>query len=137
MPNCKCPRTCSMDYLGLVASMTVCGSDGSTYDNICELQQFACTHQLDLVPRTLGKCPHDGSGDEMQKRRGREMDSAPALGNLCVDDADCLVYNSLCGQLNALRLKSCECRQGFFPSKDLTQCIQGSLECIQQGMDTI
>ncbi|VDL76734.1 unnamed protein product [Nippostrongylus brasiliensis] len=55
-PDCECPVHCDMEHLGLVANMSVCGSDGTTYENMCHLQQFACKHQLDLVPSSLGIC---------------------------------------------------------------------------------
>uniref|UniRef100_A0A0R3QAX9 EGF-like domain-containing protein n=1 Tax=Brugia timori TaxID=42155 RepID=A0A0R3QAX9_9BILA len=60
----------------------------------------------------------------MQRRRERKLDTTPILGNLCVDDTDCHVFNTYCGQVNFLELKNCKCKEGFFPSKDMTQCIQ-------------
>ncbi|KIH62681.1 Kazal-type serine protease inhibitor domain protein [Ancylostoma duodenale] len=37
--------------------MSVCGSDGTTYEDMCQLLQFACKHQLDIVAVSLGICP--------------------------------------------------------------------------------
>ncbi|VDK73629.1 unnamed protein product [Litomosoides sigmodontis] len=126
MPTCKCPERCSLDHLGLAAEVITCGSDGNTYDSICELQQFACIHQLDVVPTELGTCPQDASNgkDETQRRRERKLGTPALLGNLCIDDTDCRIFNAHCGEMNFLKLRACKCRVGFFPSKDMAQCIQ-------------
>lgn len=62
----------------------------------------------------------------MQRRRERKLPATePMLGNLCINDTDCRIFNAYCSELNFLQLKSCKCRKGFFPSKDSTRCLQG------------
>ncbi|KAF4078101.1 hypothetical protein AMELA_G00195500 [Ameiurus melas] len=53
--RCVCPKEC------VVSKQPVCGSDGTTYMNECELHVRACTEQLDLHVVVQGECKTCGS----------------------------------------------------------------------------
>uniref|UniRef100_A0AAY5EY32 Agrin n=1 Tax=Electrophorus electricus TaxID=8005 RepID=A0AAY5EY32_ELEEL len=53
--RCVCPTEC------VGARQPVCGSDGTTYENECELNVRACTKQLDLHVAAQGECKTCGS----------------------------------------------------------------------------
>ena len=51
LPVCKCPLVCTSDY------RPVCGIDGKTYGNMCDLEAAACqTRHFKLKIRHLGEC---------------------------------------------------------------------------------
>lgn len=56
-PECQCP-VCTMQLNGYssLINLTMCGSDGQTYVDMCHLLTNACKYQIDLVAVSIGSC---------------------------------------------------------------------------------
>ncbi|XP_037076211.1 agrin-like [Pollicipes pollicipes] len=49
--SCQCPTDCPS-----FGGQRVCGSDGVTYDSLCELQRHACVTSTNVTARLTGEC---------------------------------------------------------------------------------
>lgn len=52
-PRCACDMKCSTDKS---QQQPVCASDGKTYGSECQLKQFSCRDQKDIVVSAFGPC---------------------------------------------------------------------------------
>ena len=48
--QCSCPRICTADY------NPVCGTDGRTYSNECQMRVTACSQGMMIKIKSRGKC---------------------------------------------------------------------------------
>ena len=47
---CECPSNCSN------ANSPVCGSDGKTYENECQLQRYSCINRVKITAKSMTAC---------------------------------------------------------------------------------
>ena len=53
--RCQCLETCS-SYGDSVDSWPICSTDGTDYDNICEMRKASCRLMTDIEKKYDGKC---------------------------------------------------------------------------------
>lgn len=104
--ECECPWDCDDHRKGY----KVCGTDGKTYDDICQLKFAACRFNSTLNLRSMGSCPTSNKRTTRQLRVTRESvprtTESPVIiskpNQPCVHDDDC-------GRLALCEFQICNC----------------------------
>ncbi|XP_014796963.1 PREDICTED: agrin [Calidris pugnax] len=116
--QCVCPR-CERQPLA-----PVCGSDGLTYDNQCELQVASCQQKKSIEVARMGPCEDEcgsggsgsGDGSECEQDRCRQFGGwwdEDAEDDRCVCDFTCLTVprNPVCGSDGVTYTNECELKK--------------------------
>lgn len=104
-PQCKCIQSCTFEL------SEVCGSDGVTYQNECELKRAACLNKNQLEIAKRGPCPRTKCIPHCHKR------SRPVCGSDGVTyENECLLKKSACEKNKEIRIVNNGSCQGMYVS---------------------
>ncbi|XP_061044900.1 follistatin-related protein 3 isoform X1 [Eubalaena glacialis] len=110
-PRCECAPDCS----GLPARLQVCGSDGATYRDECELRAARCRGHPDLRVMYRGRCRKSCAHVVCLRPQSCVVDQTGSAHCVVCRAAPCPAPSSpgqeLCGNNNVTYMSSCHLRQ--------------------------
>uniref|UniRef100_A0A4W2EUR0 Follistatin-related protein 3 n=1 Tax=Bos indicus x Bos taurus TaxID=30522 RepID=A0A4W2EUR0_BOBOX len=110
-PRCECAPDCT----GLPARLQVCGSDGATYRDECELRAARCRGHPDLRVMYRGRCRKSCAHVVCLRPQSCVVDQTGSAHCVVCRAAPCPAPSSpgqeLCGNNNVTYLSSCHLRQ--------------------------
>lgn len=123
--RCLCKFDCknNKDYF----QSPVCGRDGNTYRSECQLRQYSCRVQQEIVIVKYEPCtdaPHAVYGADAKRQdilsdgTGTVMTVYGLIGDQCLDDRDCFIDDTTCFE------GVCTCQPGFKPTASNLTCLE-------------
>ncbi|XP_038169989.1 follistatin-related protein 3 isoform X1 [Arvicola amphibius] len=110
-PHCECAPDCE----GLPTGLQVCGSDGATYRDECELRVARCRGHPDLRIMYRGRCQKSCAHVVCPRPQSCLVDQTGSAHCVVCRSAPCPVPSSpgqeLCGNNNVTYISSCHLRQ--------------------------
>ena len=104
----------------------VCGNDGNTYRTECQLRQYSCRIQKEILIVKYAPCTdapravygHDPRQQDILSDGTGTITVYGLIGDQCLDDRDCFIDTTTCIE------GICSCQSGYMPTGSNLTCLE-------------